>query len=153
MVERKEMQRAIEKTILPALLLLFVACRGGDVKPVDLETGDSCAFCRMAMSGREFAAEIIPTGGEALKFDDIGCSLAYLREHGELRSSVIFVNDFELRKWLPARDAWFVKSESIKTPMGGGIIAFSNREKAEAALTKYSGVISRFDGIYGSSPR
>lgn len=147
------MRPAINGIIFLCLLTVVTACRGSEVKPVDLEAGDSCSFCKMAMSGREFAAEFIPAGGEALKFDDIGCSRAYLREHPEMAKPAIFVNDFELKKWLAARDAWFVRSESIKTPMGGGIIAFSTREKAEAAASKFAGGVSRFETMYGSGTR
>lgn len=115
---------------LSLLLFFLVACAAGQISPVPIEDGDACSFCRMAISERQFAGEIIKTDESVLKFDDIKCMLRY-QQKAEDRSkpAAIFVTDYASKEWVKAEDAFFTRSETIKTPMGGGIIAF--RDKAQ----------------------
>lgn len=130
--------------ILPLIFVFLFACSaGGDIKPVPIEDHDACSFCRMAISEKQFAAEIITTDETVLKFDDIGCMLRYREASGDkLKPAAIFVNDYDSKEWLKAPKAFFVRSTTIKTPMGSGIIAFGEKSKAGAdavtfdALTK-----------------
>lgn len=121
--------RRLRKSLSLSLFFLF-ACAAGQIGPVPIDDGDACSFCRMAISERQFAAEIIKTDEAVLKFDDIGCMLRY-QEKAEDKSkpAAIFVTDYASKEWIKAEDAFFTRSETIKTPMGGGIIAF--RHKAE----------------------
>jgi copper chaperone NosL len=86
----------------------------------------------MAISEKKFAAEIITQNDEVLKFDDIACMLNYEKSSGEKsKAAAIFVKDYETKNWVKAGEAFFVRSEKIKTPMSGGMIAFAQRERAE----------------------
>jgi copper chaperone NosL len=130
------MPKAIRYLLWASVLL--AACGSGAVKPLELEASDMCSFCRMAISERRFAAEIIDQDDNALKFDDIGCMLHYQQAAGDkLKPAAVFVTDVDARQWLPAVDAYFVRSASVKTPMGSGIVAYSNAEKAGSEAVRY----------------
>jgi copper chaperone NosL len=132
------MQRAFR--FIPVLIVLGLLACTGELEPVDIENGDMCSFCRMAISEKQYAAEMIMADETVLKFDDIGCLLRY--EKGKAGhpagAAAVFVADSESKKWLKADDAFFVRSTTLKTPMGSGIIAFSSAEKAGAGSVRFA---------------
>jgi copper chaperone NosL len=103
----------------------------------------------MAISDRQFAAEIIDTGGSVAKFDDMGCLIQYVRER-KLKEKVAacFVMDYKNRKWLPARQAHYVKSAEIHSPMASGLAAFGDRSKAEETAGRFRGRILLYDDLW-----
>lgn len=114
------------------IVLIFAACANGKIEPVSIETGDMCSFCRMAISERQFAAEIITDDERVFKFDDIGCLLRFQQATSDISTpAAIFVTDYDSKQWLLASDAFFVRSDTIKTPMGGGIIVFGDKAKTD----------------------
>ena len=121
--------------ILPIVL---AACASGEIKPVPIEAGDMCSFCKMAISEKRFAAEIITDDERVLKFDDVGCLLRYRQQAGNgLKSAAVYVTDYDSREWLKADDAFFVKSGTIKTPMGSSLIAYGDKSKAGSECLRF----------------
>lgn len=119
------------KVFLSAVILLLAACSSGEVQPVAIEDSDMCSFCRMAISEKQFAAEIIDVDEKVFKFDDIGCMLRYKQAAGgKLKPVAEFVTDYDLRDWVRAEKAFFTRSATIKTPMGSNIVAFADEQKA-----------------------
>ena len=136
------MLKVFSRIFLSAVLL--AACTAGEVKPVDIDAGDMCSFCRMAISEKQFAAEIINDEGTALKFDDIGCMLRYKEASAaSVKIAGTFVTDLETKKWIRAEDASFVRSQTIKTPMGSGIVAYSSAEKAGADSVRFAALTAK----------
>ena len=93
-----------------------------------------CAHCHMAISQPQFAAETLDRDTNVTKFDDIGCMLKSL---GAGKPAAIFVADYNTRQWFDVRDAYFVRTSKMQTPMGGGILAFGDRAAAEKATRDY----------------
>jgi copper chaperone NosL len=128
-----------------ATLVALSSCQKNDLEAVAIEANDMCAFCRMSISEKRYAAELIDNDGQAFKFDDIGCMANFMKQK---RSNVpiraTFVMDFDRREWLPAESASFVQSPEFKTPMNGGIVAFKEQSSAAAAAAKYHGALVRF---------
>src|SRR5262245_60201794 len=85
--------------------LLLTGCGNVELRPVELLPEDACAFCRMAISEKRFACELVTKDGDAVKFDDIGCMLHYRKERAELVAAT-FVVDFETREWLKSEEAY-----------------------------------------------
>lgn len=120
------------------LLVFLMACTSGGMSPLPIEDGDMCSFCKMAISQKQFAAEIVTDDERVLKFDDVGCLLHYREQAGASVSNVaIFVTDHESRQWLKAEDAYFTRSKTIKTPMGSGILAFADGSKAGSESMRF----------------
>lgn len=135
--------QSIIKLAMLGLFSLFVACAASEIKPVELHAEDMCAYCKMAISERQYAAEFVTLDGETRKFDDIGCLLNYVKEQ-KPQGATFFVNDYNTKQWLRANSAYFVRSSEINSPMSGGIIAFQNQADAERAATKFKGTQARF---------
>jgi copper chaperone NosL len=132
------------RTISATLLLtLLTACRSHSPQPVEIEASDMCSRCRMAISQRQFAAEILDAGDDAAKFDDIGCMLRYLASR-ENKHAAVFGVDFRTRQWVDANEAFFVRGSKVATPMNGGILTFRQRADAEAAARQYGGSVLPF---------
>jgi copper chaperone NosL len=58
-----------------------------------------------------------------------------------------FVVDYRTQRWLPAENATYVKSASLPSPMGSGLIALENRADAEEYSQKYRGRILTFGDL------
>lgn len=115
------------KTVLP-LLLCMLGCSSSPPPPVDIDTThDICTHCRMVVSDRRLAAQIVAANEEPQLFDDIGCLRDYLAGHPRAAGSVVYVADHVSGRWLDARAALFTRALSRQTPMASGILAHADR--------------------------
>jgi len=123
---------------LLALGSIVGACGSGPLQPAELDTRhDACASCRMAVSDRRFAAQIVAPSELPLFFDDIGCLRDYLTEHPQLRpGSTAFVADHRTGEWISAARAAYTRVASLETPMGSHLVAHAGPEsRAEDPVT------------------
>lgn len=127
--------------ITAAALVLSAACgRASDGPPQVAVDQTKCAHCGMLISERVYAAASRAEGEDAEAFDDIACMLD-ARAKGNADRLQMWVHDAATREWIDAREAVFVKSTNLRTPMGGGVIAFRDRSRAQAAATQHAGRI------------
>lgn len=123
-------------------------CQKQAVAPVAIAPEDMCAYCRMAISEKRFAAEVIDTESQAFKFDDIGCMANFIKnKKNAAKPLAYFVTDFDNREWVKAENAFYVQSNELQTPMNGGMIAFKDQSRAQGAADKYHGTLLRFDKV------
>ena len=124
---------------------VFANCQKRTVEPVAIAPEDMCSYCKMAVSEKQYAVELIDGEGQPFKFDDIGCMLNFVKKRSvNVSASSFFVMDFDEREWIKADDAYYVRSSDLTTPMNGGIIAFKDRSPAQQAADKYHGKLLRF---------
>jgi copper chaperone NosL len=120
--------------------LLLAGCATPKFEPVEIAAEDMCAFCKMAISEKKYAAEFLNRDGDVFKFDDIGCMANYIVEKKAGDSiAAYYVVDFDSKQWLKAEEASLVASPNFHTPMGGGMVAFKDRSRAEATATENQG--------------
>jgi copper chaperone NosL len=119
--------------------LWMAGCGATKFEPVEIAAEDVCAFCKMAISEKQYAAEFINRDGDVFKFDDIGCMANYVAERKIEDIAAYYVVDFDSKQWLKAEEANFVISPKFHTPMGGGIVAFKDGSRAETAATANQG--------------
>jgi copper chaperone NosL len=123
-------------------------CQKPGIEPVALQPEDVCAHCKMSISEKRYAAELIDREGEARKFDDITCMVKFVKNPNNTTKAVAyFVMDFDERQWIKADNAHYVRSSELSTPMNGGIIAFNDKSKAEEASAKYHGKLLSFKDV------
>ena len=128
-----------------AMLVVLAQCRYKNEGPVAIEADDMCSFCRMSISEKRYAAELIDDDGQVFKFDEIGCLANFIKQkRNDVSIHASFVMDFDRREWLKAQDAIYVRSSEFKTPMNGGIVAFKEQSSADAAIAKYHGTPLQF---------
>jgi copper chaperone NosL len=122
--------------VMPAVLIALFGC-GGSVTPADVDTrNDTCSFCRMSVSDRRLAAQIVGRGEEPRFFDDIGCLSHFLENRPLAPDQVVYVADHRTGEWVDARHAVFSRLAAASTPMGSGLIAHasdSSRDQDTAA--------------------
>jgi copper chaperone NosL len=100
----------------------------------------------MIISEARFAAAYVTQEGETRRFDDVGDMLLFHQEHQE-EVAVFWVHDYETEEWVRADQAFFVMSEELITPMGYGIVAFADRERAEALAAETQGMVMTFEEL------
>ncbi len=128
-------------TELAAVMAMAACGHQAAITPPQIHYGEEvCAFCQMTIDDSRFAAALIyrtPDGSQKIAtFDDIGCMLAWQREHAADRTIAAFVHDYKSRQWIKAAGAWYARSTAIRTPMGWGIAAGRTETDAEAAASR-----------------
>lgn len=102
---------------------------------------DVCVHCGMIVSEAKFAAAY-RLGGEEFIFDDIGDLVVYARENDiDLDASQTWVHDYETEESLLVANAHFVPTVSVATPMGHGVIAFTDKIRAERFAAELGGQV------------
>jgi len=135
------------------ITLCGAACISSALEPVEIYPEDMCSRCRMAISDKRFAAEILLEPGVARKFDDLGCLLSDLRDAPSGKEPPAFAVDFGKREWVNVKEAYYVRSERISTPMRSGLIAFKDRSDAEQEAAKYGADVLNYRDVVKSVGR
>lgn len=119
--------------VVLGLPLLLAGCGGSALGPAPLDTkNDQCASCRMTVSQRPFASQIVARGEEPRFFDDLACLAAYLREHPPAAGAAIFVADHRTGAFAPAGTALYTRVPSLETPMGSHLVAHADASSRAA---------------------
>jgi nitrous oxide reductase accessory protein NosL len=119
------------KVLFVLMLLPFFAFTGCEKKPVGAVEQmhwdrDMCERCKMAISERKFAVQIIdPQSGKSYKFDDIGCAVLWMDEEKIpwREKAIIWITDAKNGRWIDARKAKY--TEDAITPMAFGFAAYT----------------------------
>jgi hypothetical protein len=102
----------------------------------------------MIISDERFAAALVTATGDALKFDDIGCMIEHEAAQG--RPDVAYwVRNFQGQGWLNARDATFLHSTNVASPMGHGLAALPSAQAAAELATDPTSRTLRFGELPG----
>ena len=120
----------ISRTVV-LMSLVVVACFGAAAPPAQLQRGETCRWCRMAVSDARFAAQFSAT--EPLFFDDIGCMQHFLRDPKSALDpeAVPYVADHRTKEWIHAEGALYRRCPSVETPMGSHLLAYRDTESAK----------------------
>jgi copper chaperone NosL len=121
----------ISVVVILALLFSISSCQPKQPDAIKINT-DNCDNCGMTISSAKFAAVLFTSKGRTYKFDDISCLLVYKNDNIEKANGAglyvtNFLNDNQL---LPAEKAVYIIGDNVKSPMGGNIAAFENKESA-----------------------
>jgi copper chaperone NosL len=110
-----------------------------------------CAYCKMAISEKRYAAEAIDYDGIAYKFDNAFCMTRFVAER-KLRSRIgaWYIASYETRSWVDARKAAYAKSAEIPSPMASGLAAFSAKTSATEFAAAHHGKTIAFEDLWTS---
>jgi copper chaperone NosL len=112
--------RRVARVAAIGLLVLASACSEPTSGPVRIVWGrHACDHCGMAISEQAFAAEVRVSPREVMRFDDLGCAIAWLGSRGGAAAAIEFwVMDQDRGEWLDARRAFYRPDQ--RTPMAYG---------------------------------
>ena len=124
------------------LIVLLPAC---SVEPEPLVYGeDACHHCKMVLMDQKFGAEVVTTKGKVYKFDDVNCMISFINNDIKDERDIKFRLVAEFNKpgeLTDAGNAFYVKANSIKSPMASQVAAFGNYDE----MTKHK---KELQGIY-----
>ena len=98
----------------------------------------ACSHCGMLISERVYAAAFRIPGREARVFDDIGCLVAAARKE-TAGGARFWFHDAVDGQLIEGDAAVFVASPHLRTPMGGGMVAYRDKTAASAAASTHRG--------------
>jgi copper chaperone NosL len=125
------------KIALALLLGCFIQSCTPTTQPIKYSS-DACDNCKMTIMDKKFAAEWVTNKSKVFRFDDVHCLSAYLKTNKS--EGTAYVNDYNGTKELAKADELFyVQSESIKSPMGGHIAAFTAKADADKLVAETNG--------------
>ncbi|MCL4869711.1 MAG: nitrous oxide reductase accessory protein NosL [Anaerolineae bacterium] len=127
-------------------LLLLVGCGGTgptDEPPEIVYSQDLCDSCGMIIDEPRFAAAYVLTTGEVRKFESIEDMVSYHQQHQD-EVHLFWVHDYESEEWVRADQAYFIQSDYIQSPMGGGLIAAASETHAHRLADVWHGTLLTF---------
>ncbi|MCE7862486.1 MAG: nitrous oxide reductase [Bacteroidetes bacterium CHB5] len=139
--------RAYAVVVVWMILFLW----GCAAKPEPLVFGsDACYTCKMTLVDRKFGAELVTKKGKVYKFDDLNCMLNFYHSGFEEIPDFKFVQviDFtQPEKLIDAQQAWYIKSENLRTPMASEVAAFETEESTQPFKKEWNGVLMSWGEI------
>lgn len=135
------------------VLLLFVfalalfACEKAP-QPIDYGE-DDCDFCSMTIVSPSHAAQVVTKKGINYKFDASECMINFLNSEMKEEDmlyvlSADYLNPGEL---INSKDATFLVSENIPSPMGAFLSAVNTKEAAQSLQKENDGELFTWDEI------
>jgi copper chaperone NosL len=129
-------------TSVVVVAILFLSC---NTDPQPLQFGkDACYTCKMTLMDKKFGAEIVTAKGKIYKFDDVNCMVNFLNSdylEDETLEHKLVVDYTQDGKLIPAEEAFYLKSDEIRSPMASEVAAF----ETEKAMLKHK---SKLKAIY-----
>ena len=121
---------------LSIISLALSSCGGDDPKKIIV--GDQCEHCKMTIENVKYATELVTEKGRIYKFDDIKCMNGYTTSNADkVVNAKTYVTDYPSEKLIEFEKATFIKGGSIKSPMGGNMQAYENKDEAEKAKKEF----------------
>ena len=132
-----------------ALAVLVAACGNAAADgPPEINFGrDICIECGMVIDDPRFAATYRLFDGSEKKFDDLGGLILQGRELGELDDAAVWVSDFDNEILIDAAGAWYVPTRGVASPMGHGILAFADRDRAHTTAEALGGEVIDWETV------
>lgn len=136
-------------SIIKNIIIIAFLIMGCEPTPQPINLGsDQCVYCRMLITDQEFGSQILNTQGRSFKFDSVECMAAFdLTDKSENIHSK-WVPEFLARdNWLRAEEAYYLHSETLRSPMGLYLTSYSSREDAEQMKAEYGGEIVNYQKV------
>ena len=127
---------------LVSAAILFLSCA---TDPQPLQYGkDACHACKMTLMDNKFGAEIVTAKGKVYKFDDVNCMVNFIDSDYLAEETIehkLIVDYTQPGKLISAEQAFYLKSDEIRSPMASQVAAF----ETEKVMMKHK---SKLKGIY-----
>ncbi len=136
--------QTLATVVVPGCLMLaglFSAC--GSAAPPTVDYGKAeCAYCRMNVMDKQFAAAIVTIQGRTYPFDSPECMAQHVADG--------VIAEEQVRSWwvcdhahpgtlIDATTAFYLASSALKSPMNGNVAAFISAQDRTAAAATHQG--------------
>jgi copper chaperone NosL len=151
---RRRKARNAGSAALKAASILLLGCTlaGCSSGPRAIEYGtDQCQFCKMTISDERYGAELVTRKGRALTYDSIECMLRAVENGDGITETGVegwYVTDYAHQRTLVnAREATFLHSTGLPSPMGENLTAFAAAADAEVMKEARGGRVMDWEGL------
>ena len=127
--------------LILTITLTFSSCT---VEPQPIDYGnDHCHFCDMTVVDKTHSAEYTTKKGKSYMFDAVECLVRKVNRDGnENELAFILVADYaNPGKLTKAKEATYLISKKIKSPMGANLSAFESKENALKTQSEFGGEV------------
>lgn len=136
-------------------LLLIVFLTAGllmscDKSPQAINYGeDGCAFCSMTIVDATHAAQVVTQKGRNYKFDATECMVHFLESEIPEKEMlhVLSANYLNAGELVDAREATFIITENIPSPMGAFLSAIESKEEANTLQKDVGGELYTWEEV------
>ena len=110
-----------------------------DPAPRSLVLGrDVCQHCHMTLVDRRFGGEMVSRTGKVTPFDDVGCLAVGAAAVAPSSIHSLWASDYlESDSVVAVERLVFLRVDSLRTPMGYGIVAVRPGPKADSLARRY----------------
>lgn len=122
-----------------AILVVCTACEP-TAEPISYGQ-DGCSYCKMTIVDPRYSSELVTDKGKVYKFDAVECMINYIHENTTTTFALTLVSTFDDKNLKDANDCYYLRSESLPSPMGMYITGFSTRQTAEKLNQEHGGQI------------
>lgn len=127
--------------IASAIAIWLAACAVRTQEPPAIVIDRSaCSYCGMLISEPAYAAAYRTADGDDRVFDDIGCLAAAVARDGH-QDARFWFHDANTGQWIDGAVARFVTAPSLRTPMGGRVLAYATPAAAAQAAERHGGIV------------
>lgn len=92
------------------------------------QSKNNCAHCNMVISNPKFKAIATQYSGKVISFDAIECLVNYQKSSNKIKN--LKVTNYNNGKLIDAKNAFYVKSKEIPSPMGAFLSAYNTKKEA-----------------------
>lgn len=128
---------------------LFVSC-SAEPEPLNYGT-DACDHCKMTIVDEKFGAEMVSDKGKIFKFDATECMVNFYNNMDENKKNslkyYLVADTYKKGNLIEVNKAYFLLSESLPSPMGGNLSAFSSLQDAQKFQKEYQGEIISWNQV------
>ncbi|ADV50430.1 nitrous oxide reductase accessory protein NosL [Cellulophaga sp. E16_2] len=129
------------RTFLGVLCFLIVAACNTEPKAIAYGS-EGCHFCSMTIVDTQHAAQFMTKKGRSYSFDATECMFNYLQDVAPETIALYRVNDYNNPGvFIDAKEATYLISKNIPSPMGGNLSAFTTKEAAEKMQQEHTGSV------------
>jgi copper chaperone NosL len=152
---RKKIQSSVpakSTSLIAAGLLIFLSSCNHEPEPFVLGK-DACEDCKMTIMDAKFGGEIITKKGRVYTFDDTRCLAHFTKTNGISQDKIALtvVSSYDKpNSFIDVKQAYFVVSEQLHSPMNSNAAAFENKNLAEQKVNKLTGAIFTWDELLTS---
>ncbi|MDF9801339.1 copper chaperone NosL [Catalinimonas alkaloidigena] len=131
-----------------AILVLILFINGCSVEPQPINYGEEqCQYCQMTIVDQRYGSELVSAKGKVFKFDAIECMVNFYKTdqlaHEDIAYSLVtgFTKPGLL---INAKEAYYLKTDQMPSPMGLNMAAFQNKEIAQQFQQENGGELYRW---------
>lgn len=137
------------KNLIIVLLtaVTFVSC-SKNIDPI-IYGEEACDYCMMTIVDQSHSAQVVTQKGKNFKFDATECMINYLeQEKNETDMLHVLSADYsEPGKMIDAKEATFIISKNIPSPMGEFLSALENKSVAEELQKENEGNLYSWEEV------